>query len=71
MKGGLNRWIETIIKPQEPSETDPETAFKVYEFREGARLYFTGAKLNASSRTSKTKVAFKRKKKAVVASGGC
>ncbi len=71
MKGGLNRWIETIIRPKKPSETDPETAFKVYEFREGARLYFTGAKLNASSKTSKTKVVFKRKKKAVVASGGC
>ena len=71
MKGGLNRWIETIIKPQGPSESDPETAFKVYEFREGARLYFTGAKLSASSKAGKTKVVFKRKKKTVVASGGC
>ncbi len=71
MKGGLNRWMETIIKPQVPSETDPETAFKVYEFREGARLYFTGAKLSASSKAGKTKVVFKRKKKTVVASGGC
>lgn len=71
MKGGLNRWIETIIKPQEPPESDPETAFELYEFRKGARLYFTGAKVNTSSKVSKIKVVFKRKKKAVVASGGC
>lgn len=71
MKGGLNRWIETIIRPKVPVESDPETAFEVYEFRKGARLYFTGAKLSASSKASKTKVVFKRKKKAVVASGGC
>lgn len=71
MRGGLNRWIETIIKPQEPSASDPETAFKEYEFRKGACLYFTGARLSASSKASKTKVVFKRKKKAVVASGGC
>jgi len=71
MKGGLNRWVETIIKPQEPPASAPEAAFKAYEFRKGACLYFTGARLSASSKESKTKVVFKRKKKAVVASGGC
>src|SRR5665811_1684088 len=44
MTGGLNRWIETIIQPQEPSEDEPSTAFETYESRKGAQLYFTGAK---------------------------
>ncbi len=71
MKGGLNRWIETIIKPQKPPESDPKTAFELYEFRKGARLYFTGAKVSASSKVSKAKVVFKRRRKVTVASGGC
>ncbi len=71
MKGGLNRWIETIIKPQKPPESDPKTAFELYEFRKGASLYFTGAKVSTSSKVSKAKVVFKRRKKVTVASGGC
>ena len=70
MKGGLNTWIETIIQPKEPSEESPRTAFETYEFRKGAQLFFTGAKLEKTT-TKKKKVVIKRKKKAVVASGGC
>lgn len=70
MKGGLNTWIETIIQPKEPAEESPRTAFETYEFRKGAQLFFTGAKLEKTT-TKKKKVVIKRKKKAVVASGGC
>ena len=70
MKGGLNHWIETIIQPKEPSEESPHTAFETYDFRKGAQLYFTGAKVETTT-TKKKKVVIKRKKKAVVASGGC
>ncbi len=71
MKGGLNRWIETIIQPKEPGESEPYTAFEQYEFRKGAQLYFTGAKVESSATTKKVKVVVRRKKKAHVASGGC
>ena len=64
MKGGLNCWIETIIRPPEPSEVAPETAFKLYKFRKGAQLYFTGAKVKAPSAVKKSKVVVRRKKKA-------
>ncbi len=70
MKGGLNRWIETIIQPKEPGEGQPYTAFEQYEFRKGAQLYFTGAKVETGT-TKKKKVIIRRKKKAAVASGGC
>ena len=70
MKGGLNCWMETIIQPREPSEDSPITEFKKYEFRKGARLYFTGAKAE-STETKKITVNVKRKKKTKAASGGC
>ncbi len=70
MKGGLNTWMNTIIKPQAPAETAPETAIEQYHFREGARLYFTGAKVTATA-GSKPKIEVSRRKKAAAVSGGC
>jgi len=70
MKGGLNRWIETIIQPKEPSPESPYKDFETYSFRKGAQLFFTGAKVETTTER-KEKVVIKRKKKAVVASGGC
>lgn len=69
MKGGLNRWIETIIQPQEPDESASQEAFANYDFRKGARMYFTGAKIEKS--TTKKEITIKRRKKSNVASGGC
>ena len=69
MKGGLNSWIETIIQPKEPSEGDPYTAFEQYQFRKGAQMYFTGAKVEQS--VEKKKVVVRRKKKQATVSGGC
>lgn len=69
MKGGLNGWIQTIIRPVAPPQTDPETAFEQYNFRRAASMYFTGAKLKQN--TPKQKVVFKRRKKEAVAAGGC
>ena len=71
MKGGLNRWIETIIQPKEPGESEPYTAFEQYEFRKGARLYFTGASIKETKTTKKAKVVVRRKRKVQAASGGC
>ena len=70
MKGGLNLWMNTIIRPQAPAETAPATEVELYHFREGARLFFTGAKVEATA-TSKPKVVVQRRKKAAAVSGGC
>ena len=69
MKGGLNCWIETIIQPKEPEETAPYTEFEKYQFRKGAKLYFTGVKVESSVKKAEVKI--KRRKKATMASGGC
>ena len=70
MEGGLNRWMETIIQPQEPAQDEPYTVYEIYSFRKGARLYFTGTKTD-NTETSKVKVEFKRREKSNVVAGGC
>ncbi len=70
MKGGLNRWMETIIDPKEPGETDPATAFETYSFRKGAQMFFTGAN-SENVETSKIKVQVSRREKTNVVAGGC
>lgn len=69
MKGGLNKWIETIIQPKKPAEEASSEAIKTYEFRKGAQLYFTGAKVETS--ITKEKVVVQKRKKTAVAAGGC
>lgn len=70
MRGGLNRWMQTIINPQEPAEDEASTAFDTYQFRKGAQLYFTGAKAETAE-AGKMKVEVQRRKKSGGASGGC
>lgn len=42
MRGGLNRWTETILLPEPPPQTASQEEFDLYETRLGARQYFTG-----------------------------
>ncbi|MEE4258570.1 MAG: rhodanese-like domain-containing protein [Bacteroidales bacterium] len=71
MKGGLNSWYETILNPKRPPETSPATDFELYTFRKGARLYFTGAQIDTSSKQKKDKLIIQRKRKTKITSGGC
>lgn len=70
MKGGLNKWVTSIIKPQPPDETESALAWEKYEFRKGAGMYFTGS--NTTMNTEKQQaVTVKRRKKTAVTAGGC
>ncbi len=69
MLGGLNKWMETIIDPVEPSADEPYTAHETYSFRKGAQMYFTGAEAEVEG--TKAKVEVRRKEKTTVAAGGC
>lgn len=40
MKGGLNRWVETIIQPKRPQNSASNYEFALYSFRKGASMYF-------------------------------
>lgn len=45
MKGGLNAWAETILKPQAPAQTDAKDLWDQYQFRQAAGLYFRGGEV--------------------------
>ncbi|NOY51115.1 MAG: rhodanese-like domain-containing protein [Chlorobi bacterium] len=71
MKGGLNCWMSTIIKPVEPEQTASSEEFELYSIRKGASIYFTGNNIESSSDSKKTTISIARKKKQSVAEGGC
>jgi len=71
LKGGLNRWVETILRPREPKETASRSEFENYSFRKAASAYFGGGSATGESvAAKKPKLAIKRKKKSA-AGGGC
>ncbi len=72
MKGGLNEWVEKILRPKHEGNFDITTE-ELYQFRKGAQAYFGGGSatpvVDASAAPKPKRKAVKRKKKAV--SGGC
>ncbi len=71
MKGGLNRWIETIMNPPLPPSTASSEAFELYDFRVAAGQYFRGGTTTTAKKTKTPLKVVPRRKKKVVASGGC
>jgi rhodanese-related sulfurtransferase len=49
MEGGLNKWIETIIKPKKPSVTASQEELDKYSFRRGASMYFGGGSVKTAT----------------------
>jgi sulfur-carrier protein adenylyltransferase/sulfurtransferase len=68
---GLNHWVNTIIKPSPPADTEPQEAFNQYRFRVGASIYFTGGSANVAKEVPTEEIQFERKKKKNVVEGGC
>ncbi len=71
LKGGLNGWFETIIQPKAPGQSEPQEAIDLYQFRLGARQYFTGGGAAIESITPAEGIEFTRKKKKSAVEGGC
>ncbi len=78
LDGGLNRWVETIMKPMPPKETDVIDDIEVYEFRKVASSYFGKAKAEVSSADAPTQAPAApaaapapAKKKKAEGGGGC
>ncbi len=42
MKGGLNKWFETIINPRKPQKTAAESKHILYRNRKAYSIFFTG-----------------------------
>ncbi len=77
LKGGMNKWYQTIINPKEPTGNAlTDKTYNTYLFRKGASQFFTGIQpvpsaVPDNNKTSKPSVTpvVRRKKKEV--SGGC
>ena len=71
LKGGLNKWVETILKPKPDNTPWDVKKDELYQFRKGASQYFGGgtALPTDDSAPKKKKTIVKRKKKEVT--GGC
>lgn len=70
MKGGLNAWIEDIIRPTPPPETASEEDFQKYQFRLGASRFFGGG-MEVQSDIQAEPIVIERKQKKNVIEGGC
>lgn len=72
MKGGLNSWVENILKPKNNSLVWDRINDEMYQYRKGASQYF-GGDANTASENQETsapkKPVIKHKKKEV--EGGC
>lgn len=57
MKGGLNKWIETVIQPEKPHSSASDSEFALYSFRKAASMYFGkggGSALTEDDNTSES-----------------
>lgn len=74
LRGGLNQWVETILRPSMPIESASREDFERYNFRKSASAYFGGgSEVGESASTGEPKAIaapIKRKKKQA-AGGGC
>lgn len=69
LKGGLNNWFETIIKPTKPQTTDSQQEFDLYEFRKAALQFFTGGGEIIETQTPAVNVEIRKVEKEET--GGC
>jgi sulfur-carrier protein adenylyltransferase/sulfurtransferase len=75
LNGGLNRWVETIMRPEKTKMTASKEEYALYDFRKAASSYFGGGS-NASSastgsKSDDSKTAPVKKAKKAGSSGGC
>jgi len=75
MDGGLNRWYETIINPQKPSDEANESELELYSFRLAASQYFvkgnSGRDKTENANSVKAPKSVKVIKRKNTPSGGC
>jgi rhodanese-related sulfurtransferase len=73
MKGGLNQWFATIIRPTKPEEYADKKQWELYNFRKAASMYFgRGAIIqNSDESISPPKTMVIKHKKTQTNVGGC
>ncbi len=62
MKGGLNKWIETVIRPKQPVQTASQKEFELYNFRRAASMFFGGGTISSAPAENSTPAPIIKKK---------
>jgi rhodanese-related sulfurtransferase len=70
LKGGLNAWVETIMRPKAPAQTTSQSEFDLYETRKAAAMHFGGGGNSGTSTVENTATSTDVKKTAKKKSGG-
>ncbi len=72
MEGGLNNWIETIIKPKRPEASASQKEFDKYSFRRAASMFFGGGSVKVTtSEENNAPMLIIKKSSAKEEEGGC
>lgn len=71
MQGGLNRWVETILRPTPPAETASRKAHEQYVKCRAASYYFGGGSMEVKTDVDKKPLPVIRKNKKRKVEGGC
>lgn len=71
MNGGLNHWMETVMRPVPPASTASKSAFDEYDKCKAASLYFGGGSMDISTDVERKELPMQRRKKERAVAGGC
>ena len=74
MKGGLNLWVETIMRPKKPKTEASQTEFDLYEKRKAAAMFFGGGSVSIEKEDQEEApptVVNTKKKEVAEEEGGC
>lgn len=71
MEGGLNNWMQTIMRPQPPAATASNRELEEYNRCKAASLYFGGGNIDVSSDVERKSLPVQRRKKERTVAGGC
>ena len=71
LRGGLNTWVETILKPVAPGNVASQDELNLYQFRLAAAQFFSGRSVSAQPAASGSAPAAAPAKKKKSVQGGC
>lgn len=71
LRGGLNGWVETILKPSAPSNVASQDELNLYQFRLAAAQFFSGRSVSAQPTGGSSAPAGTVSKKKKSVQGGC
>lgn len=71
LRGGINGWVETVLKPQAPGKVASQKELDLYQFRLAAAQFFSGRSVSVQPEAAGVSPAAVSGKKKKSVQGGC